>query len=808
MYSESPIAYKGETAIEIIRANDVLQEAEFTACKILKIIKESNYAIKFNDIGILCCGDLNNYGPLLERIFARYNIPCFTHQRKAMSQHPAVGYLLSCMSAKISGYARDDVLSMLKSGYAGVDFEDAILFEDYVLDNSIDNYLFGKKLLRGAKKYDLDNLNQIKDKLLAPLDSLSNATLCASEHLKNIFNMLVVSGIKETLLQEQQSLIDNDMPKYAAQTAQAWNTIIEILEQLDAIFEETQLSLEEILFALEESFIVTQIGILPISSDEVIIGELGRTKLAQTKHLLVLGANEGNLPTIVGENAILNNNDIDLLKKLGVDIKADSITKRRENDYSIYQALTTPSIGLTISYPLSDATDVRLPSIICGRIQDIFDLPEACANIDYTISEAAALSVAATAFGAIGDGRIPPDGWEQAISALINSKNKIEAFEKMKLFANVPSTKSDIAPRQGDIIISSVSQLEQYASCPFSYMVKYALRPTDDPGEDITPAGEGAFLHEAMERFGRSLNEYNINSLDDNKIESIMEKEAKIIAQNFDNQRLSRDGKGKYQASSLIKTAKHGAIVYTNHLKKSAFIPQEQELAFGDGKALGPIEIILDSGTKVHISGKVDRLDACETDNGKLARIVDYKSSTKKIAYNKIASGRQLQLFIYMDAYLNKNSDVKASGVFYFPVKNEYIEEDGHRYKQDQMQGLYVESAENIKALDCDINDFGKSHLLKASLNKDGSFSQFSDNISQEGFNKVLNYSKKVVTKLLRAIDEGQMPVYPIKSNNESACTYCNYGAICRKDINIHDENKEMDSAQAKETILGGEGNE
>ena len=808
LYANYPQVYQGESAIAITAANDMLQEAEYTACNILSIIKQSKYTINFHDISILCCGSLNEYGPLLERIFARYNIPCFTHQRKAMSQHPAVSYLLSCISAIISHYNRNDILAILKSGYAGIDYEDAILFEDYIIDNAIDHYLFDRKLLRGAKKYDLKNINRIKDTLLAPLGVLTDAKLPASDHIKKIYEMMDIAKLKQSLTDEQESLLAQDLQKYAAQTAQAWNTMIEVLEQLYALFEGHIMSLEEVLFALEESFISTQIGILPVSSDEVLIGELGRTKLAKTKVLMVLGANEGSLPMLASENAILNDNDLDALYRQGIDIKKAPSTKRAANDYLIYQALTTPSDALHISYPLSGTTDTRLPSMICTQIEEMFAITTRSAHINSLISKAAALSTAATAFGAIGDGRMAPDGWEQAVSALIHHPEKSDALDTMKIFASPQQKVCDIAPKKDNVIISSVSQLEQYASCPFSYMVKYALRPAGDPEDDITPAGEGAFLHEAMERLGQKLSENDINTLNDNEIETIMEDEAQIIAQNFDNQRLSRDGKGIYQASSLIKTAKHGALVYADHLRKSTFIPQEQELAFGEGRALGPIDITLDSGTKVQITGKVDRLDTASTQQGSLARIVDYKSSIKKIDYSKILSGRQLQLFIYMDAYLDKNPGVQASGVFYFPVSHRFIDEDTQRYKQDQMQGLFVDDAENITALDENILQQGSSTLIKASLKKDGSFKQYQDNISKNGFKKVLHHSRNTAKDLLNNIDSGLIPVFPVKNKTESACTYCDYSAICRKDINMHDENIELDPAQAKERIIGGDDHE
>jgi ATP-dependent helicase/nuclease subunit B len=185
---------------------------------------------------------------------------------------------------------------MLKSGYAGISYENAMDFEDYVLNNAIDGYLFNRPLARGSKKYDLNKMNKIKDKLLFPLGFLSDKKLPATEHLKNIFKMITAANIKETLIHERDELLESGAQQHAALTSQVYNSFISVLEQLSILFENKHMNLGQLLTALEESFIATQIGIPPISSDEVLIGELGRTKLAETKHLFVVGANEGSLP--------------------------------------------------------------------------------------------------------------------------------------------------------------------------------------------------------------------------------------------------------------------------------------------------------------------------------------------------------------------------------------------------------------------------------------------------------------------------------------------------------------------------------
>ncbi len=798
LFKTNPETFSGECSINISEAATAQEEAEHIACSILNLVKDEEN-LSFSDISILCCSELNTYAPLFERMFSRYEIPCFAHRRKSISEHPAVSYILSALSAKIYTTPKSDITAMLKSGYLNISFKDAMLFEDYILDNAIDSYLFTRPLRRGAKKYDLKKINSIRETLINPLNVLSLKHQSAKEHLKSIYHLIDNAKIKKSLIKQRDELLEAGALQHAALTSQVYNSIISVLEQLNVLFEEKEMTLEQILIAMEESFVATQLGTLPASSNEVLIGELGRTKLAETKHLFVVGANEQNLPPLGAQNSILSDWDVDALSQLGVDFMKSTDAKHMDADYAVYQAFSLPSRALHISYAKSSENSSMLPSQIVKNIEEIYDIEPQPAKIDYKSSKAAALTIAARAFGALGDGRMTPPDWKQAVSSLLSSESAKEELQKMSMFLSSNEKAYDMTPKKDGVIISSVSQIEQYAGCPFSYMIKYALSPADDPDSEITPAGEGAFLHEAMERLGIKLSEIDAKNMTEAQIEEIMENEAQIIAQNFDNQRLSRDAKGGYQASSLIKKAKHGAIVYSNHLKSSKFKPIGQEVEFGEGKDLGPIEVTLESGTKVHIGGKVDRLDQYED----YARIVDYKSSVKKIDYSRIESGRQLQLLIYMNAYLEKNKDLKASGVFYFPLRKNYIDEDKNEKRNDKMQGLFIENDVNIEALDKNITELGASSLINAKIKKNGDFDKNSDNISEKGFEKLMLYAKDKASEMLDKMDSGQAPVIPAKSTTGTQCQYCDYSSICKKDVNMHEEHVEMNKDAAKKLILG-----
>lgn len=78
-----------------------------------------------------------------------------------------------------------------------------------------------------------------------------------------------------------------------------------------------------------------------------------------------------------------------------------------------------------------------------------------------------------------------------------------------------------------------------------------------------------------------------------------------------------------------------------------------------------PIEIKLENGKNVEITGKIDRIDIAENENGKYIRIIDYKSSVKNIDLNEVMFGLQLQLITYLDEVTTQKDFMPARSIIF-----------------------------------------------------------------------------------------------------------------------------------------------
>ena len=126
----------------------------------------------------------------------------------------------------------------------------------------------------------------------------------------------------------------------------------------------------------------------------------------------------------------------------------------------------------------------------------------------------------------------------------------------------------------------------------------------------------------------------------------------------------------------------------------------------------------------IELTGKIDRIDIGETEEGKFIRIIDYKSSEQDINLNEIMAGTQIQLITYLDSVCKKEK-AEPSGMLYFnlidPIvksnknlSDEKLEEEIR--KQFKMQGLILANINVIKMMDKTLEK-GSSKILPVSLN-------------------------------------------------------------------------------------------
>ena len=370
-----------------------------------------------------------------------------------------------------------------------------------------------------------------------------------------------------------------------------------------------------------------------------------------------------------------------------------------------------------------------------------------------------------------------------------NYKEKLESAIKGLDFTNVPETldKEAVKKLYGENLRTSISRLEAYRTCPFSYFLRYGLKLSDKEKLNIKPIDTGTFMHKIIDEFFKRTD--NVKDISDEEIKNIIEE---IV-----NEELLEGGKfmltSKYRTLvQRLKRVLELSIKYiVESLRCSEFDVLGTEMVFGRG-ANPPIEVKLDDGRKVLIEGKIDRVDIAKMPDGKYIRIIDYKSSSRDLDLNKFVAGLQIQLVTYVDAVCKENTDVSPAGALYFTLlepkilgntKNISKEDVEKLIKENyRMQGLVLADVNVIKAMDTNLKE-GKSDVVPVTINKSGEINYSkSDTVTRKEFEKLQKYTNKIIKQISKEIVEGKIdlkPYYSMKEKN-TPCRFCEYKSICQ----------------------------
>ena len=805
LYSYPYKEYEGQANISVTKALGKNEEVEFVAASILQLLNSKKY--KWNDISVLC-SSLDRYASYISRIFRQYEIPYFLDERRTVTSHPIVVWLLSTMQF-CETHLREHLLDMIKTLYTPLSQDDCEEFEDYCIACSIQGNMFTRVFKRGSKIYDLKKLNSKRQDIINLVKEFDTSKKDASLWAREIYKLLENAKIQDTVNSERKRLEKQGRMDEAAETAQSWNVIIKILDQLHAISSDDILELDDIIALLEESFSNLQIGVLPTGINNVTVGDVGRSKTSHIKCTFIIGANEGLLPTPMPEGVIFADNELEVFKQKGISAGRDAEFRKNESNYNLYKAIISPSDILNISYDCSNGNEKAL---IVEKIMSLLpNLITESAHVDPMTSPASAFSASAKALGAIGDSRPYRDGtWKEGLSALMKDDRFSSHIDKMYNFAAGGRTQYDIMQNVNGNLVASVSQLEQYAKCPFAYMITYGLKPEENPTAEIQHVSSGAYLHKVMEEFGKELNDKDLSEFSDDEINILMQKKAKHIAAVFEEGAFNIDAKREFLSDQLIQTAIRSGQVYVKGVKNSDFKPVAHEMTFDIGRDFGPINIDLPNGKKVLLRGKIDRVDEFRLGNEKWIRAIDYKSGKKSVDLTGLMTGENLQLFIYANA-LKENTDSNAAGVFYFPLRNDYTDESKDKSDVEKTTGIFVDNSNVVNAMDNSIDAGQKSEIVNLALKKDKTPKKSSAIKTVKYFDAALKASMNTAKNLCTMMDKGEMDVNPITDKNTSSCAYCDYQNICRFGAQVYDQNQKPNDAKVDEYInsfVGGDDNE
>lgn len=823
--------------ISIFLAKNPYEEVESVAKQIIKLVKENNY--RYHDI-IVITKELEVYSSLCKAIFAEFGIPVFIDEKKQLNQNTFAKYIISLLEIYSSNWSYESVISYLKSGFNDIEEDEIYEFENYTKKWGLKGSKWYKeewdfKQDNDKDKEQLEKMKKIIQLYLKPLVLLKeqfNKSKTIESMNKALYEFLVENDIENKIKIKQKELEDKGKIELAKEQELAWNIFIQILDEINSLFSGNKTNFTYYRELLKVALGQNILGKIPQTQDQIILGDIDRTKSHKVKAIFVLGVNDGSFPTIRKQEGFLNDKDRETLKRKNVELAKGTLENLYEDNFAIYKAFTTAEEKLYFSYSSSNSEGGALrPSIYISKIKKIFPMLKEKSSVKEGTFEI--INKENTFEELIKNIRKKKDGEEiDATWDLIFEYYKNNEKWKQKLQSTMNAlnnkkeeiSKENIEKLYGSKLEVSISKLEKYRSCPFSYYLKYGLKLKNEEEYKMKSIDTGTFMHEVIDDFFHMLREKNIeiNELDEEQINKITEE---IIDEKLELSKyyiFTSSDKFKILTNKLKRVIFKSMKYLIQGLKNSDFKVTANEVEFKKGKEYNPIVLDLEDGKKVEITGKIDRVDMAKTNDGNYIRIIDYKSSVKNIDLNEVIAGLQIQLLTYLDATC-KIEEVMPAGVLYYslidpilkldkPISKENIEEV--MKKKFKMNGLILADVKVVKMMDKTF-DSGSSSIIPVYLDKQGEISQSKSSVvSKEQFSDLMKYTNKIIKQIAKEILSGNIEEKPYyeKKNKKIACEYCEYKGICTFKENcmnynyIDNNKKEVVLEKIREDIKKNEG--
>lgn len=787
--------------IKLFLANNPYTEIEYVAQNIHNLVKNCGY--HYNDIGIIA-EEIEKYSEDAKAVCNKYEIPLFIDEKKELNQNILIKFILAMLDIFAKNWSFDSIFNYLKIGLLEIENEDIYCLENYCRKWGIKGSKFYNKEFEYEQINDSqEKLENLRKQIVIPLlnfkkEVSSNRTV--EQITKEIYKFIIDNKINETL--------DKKLKEYNSfEVSDEYNTsyklLVSILEDLCLVFKDEKVTFEKYKDLLEVGLNSSELGKIPATQDQVVLGDTERTRSNKLKVVFVMGINDGNFPKANRAEGYLNDKDREVLENIGIELAKNSIDSLYEEQFNIYRTLTTPEEMLFLSYSSSDKEGKSIrPSILIKKIKRAF--PNLIEESDVVekryvrTNEKATFEEALQIYKEYLDGKEIPEEWKELIRYFFKKDRK--RFKRAVsgiYYSNVAQniSKENIEKLYGNVLKTSVSRLESYRRCPFSFHMTYGLKLKEKEELKIEAIDTGSFMHEVIDLFFKEIDESgkSVKDISDEEILKIVNRIVEMLLGTSRYYIFSSSAKFRLLTRRLKKVVYQSICYIVYSLKYSDFKLVGHEIEFANTGKYKTINIEIEDGKKVEITGKIDRVDTAKLGDKQYVRIVDYKSSYKDLDLNQVQAGLQIQLITYLDA-ICEQTDFEASGVLYMGLidnvvknaKNMTEEEIENKIRNNfKMKGLILADISVVKLMDNKLQS-GASDIIPVYISKDGTLSEKKSSvITKENFDGLQKQVKETIKEISKEILKGKVDIKPYNYNKKTGCDYCKYKTICMFNTNI-----------------------
>ena len=793
--------------IEIFKCAGTWDEAVLIARKITEFVRDPESDHRYRDC-FVAFRNLQDYQNIFRNVFRHYNIPFFLDIPQSIAHHPAIELTLHFLHTAAFGWEQEVILSIFKSELAGLTLDEADEIENELLKHNFNcenfwkNNLWKKEFVHSRKKESLiklfGNASDITIRALLQFEkdlSGDQPESSTEDFLKQPIPSQKVADAIQHIWQkfdlrsqlEEWSASQND-PSFAIESGispqihrTVWTRMESWLRIFKLAFQGESYTLEKWYEIIQAGFSGLTVSAIPPSIDQVVMGSIDRSRSQNVKFMVFGGMNDSVFPYLENESTLFTNEEIKFIDPQKIKLDLSALEKKQRENYHSYIAFTRPSEKLLITYSEQNSEGNQLtPSRYIKILQEDFKYPiHDFAEKDLAIKDCIS---------------------ECELSHFIHHEEKPRSFTV---------TEDAILKHYGNTLQLSVSKLETYAKCPFSFFVEYVLKSKEREEWALGRDKLGTFTHKALEIFHQKVTEENStwrnvirNAIDNGELEAIIQECVEEASHDIFNEDQDETFvlEGGY---SQFLQAKQKIYLYlrnlNNYFSTYKFDPALSELRFSPDSKEQFHWNINEKGISVCFKGTIDRVDVYQDDQNNLwLAVIDYKNSEHKFKENEFKAGLNLQLTAYLCALredikgilklLGKDNispdNVKLAGAFYLNLSTPKGKDGNLPEKLFQLRGRFDQSLilENeIPILDC-IPFKSRSQHFAVRTSEKGIYKSSEDPVTEEKLNELIDQTRQIILILSKNIMRGQFPVAP-KKDSKTSCLYCPAKTVCRFDL-------------------------
>jgi ATP-dependent helicase/nuclease subunit B len=797
---------------------------------------------RFRDVTVLV-RKLESYHQVLQRIFSRYEIPCFLDRRELVTHHPLAELTRNALRTVAFHWQRDDWFAALKTGLLGAEDKEIDELENEALARGWKGAAWHEPIrLKDVPKNDeerqrlaqLENrLEQLRKQITPAFQRL--ALLLGAEQNKPSGPKLAaalrafwqISHVEQSLERwASGALLSSDFRIPNSVHATVWSQMNRWLDNIEMAFPHERLALREWLPILDAGLANLTVGVIPPALDQVLIGAIDRSRNPEVKLAIVLGMNESVFPARPDPPALLTETDCAALQKRNVHLSISTRRQLARERHYAYVACTRARERLVLTYAFHDDDGTPLnPSPFISDLRQIFpslEIENVSAESDWRESEHASELVVPVLTRSSRRkeapyscaGMEPPhvgcyDGdsdWDH----LAQSPALAPVIKRLRQFDSC-QTQESVAPDlaahlYGPALRSSVSRMEQFAACPFKFFVHSGLRAEERKLFELDVKEKGTFQHDILAEFHNQLRREKLRwrDISPEEARARVGRIAQAFIASYRNGLLQATEASRFSGKLLTRSLQDFIETLVSWMREQyKFDPVAVELPFGE-EGNPPWKIPLDHGHTLELHGRIDRVDLFRnTASGTaLCVVVDYKSSRKQLDRVFLAHGLQLQLLAYLNVIrqwpnvrepFGANRLVPA-GVFYVNLRGRYergnsrldalADPDQIRKRAYRHAGRFDAAA--LPYLD-GRSDARNGDQFNYRVTREGDLYRNSrECLSTNEFIELLDTVEGNLKKMGAEIFSGRAAISPYRKGAATACDQCEYRPICRIDPWTH----------------------